>query len=581
MTTRLDQQQDPQARRLLLASRFAVVTLTLALIALLGRVVQLQTHPPAPIAERTGDRLTQAPILAKRGSLLDRVGRPLAITKLGYRLFADPQMIKDPADFSADVAHAIHRDPAEIDRLLDKGEERRYVVLQPMMNDEQFDVARTLKIPGLGLEPRPIRVYPQSSVAGQLIGNVGGEDKGLDGIEFALNPVLTGRAGNLPTLRDVRRHAMWVEKTGFAPPQDGMDIRLSIDVMIQDIAEQELAKACKQYRSKQGEMIVMDSRTGQVLAMANYPFFDPSNPLLSGPESRRNRCITDPIEPGSIFKPFIHAAVTAAGIAKPSDMVDCSEGLWVTPFGRRLRDAHGHGMITWSQVLIVSSNVGMAKIGMKLGAAKMNQTIRSFGFGQHTGISLPGESAGIVQPLKRWTLYSLTSIPMGQEVGVTPMQMVKGFSAFANDGRVVTPSVLADETVTPTYQQAVPASAARLTRDLLRHVVTEGTGKKALSDKYQIWGKTGTAQVPLKGGGGYKEGAFTASFVCGAPLDEPRIIVMCTVHEPDRSIGHFGGTVSAPAAKNVVERTLTYLGIPSDVDPADVKGPKVAQVLAD
>ncbi len=569
-----------QSRRLLTSAKLSVALLSLALVALFGRVVQLQLYPQPQIAARTGDRLSNMPIAACRGALLDCRGRPLAMTKLCYSLFADPQMINDPDEFAAHVGHLLGRDPVTISKALAAHADGKFVMLDRLLSDSELDEARLAKTPGLGLEPRPIRVYPQASIAGQLVGFVGYEGKGLDGLERSLEPVLKGDNGSVPMLRDVRRHPLWVERTGFTPPRDGVDVRMSIDTAVQYIAEEELAKACKQYRSKRGEMIVMDSRTGQILAMANYPSFDPSNPDQNH-DARRNACITDPFEPGSIFKPFIWSAATAAGLAKPETMVDCENGLWVAPSGRRLRDAHGQGVISWEKVLIVSSNIGMGKIGSQLGPQRMNEVVRSFGFGRHTGIGLSGESVGILNPMKRWTSYSITSIPMGQEIGVTPLQMVRAFSVFANQGMIVSPSLLADEANSPLLQRVLSPAIANQTKEMLRRVVTEGTGKKAQSHKYEIWGKTGTAQVPDPGHRGYKEGAFNASFICGAPLAQPRIIVMCTVHEPDRAIGHFGGTVAAPAAREVVERTLTYLGVAADANPEDPHAPKVVTVTND
>ncbi len=564
-----------QKHRILITGRVLAVVLTLAMLALLGRVVQLQYHPDPLIEARIGDRGNETKLLPRRGALLDCRGRPLAMTHLGYRLYADPGMIDPGSDFAAHVANAIDDDPARIERLLDERSDRRYAVITPLLSDAQLHQVRDLRLTGLGLEPRPIRTYPQGTIAGQVIGFVGAEHKGLDGLEFALDSILQGRGGEVITLRDARRRPLWIEQVAYTPPHDGNDIRLSIDAVIQRITENELEAACLKHRAKSGQIVVMDSRTGQLVAMANWPRLDPAEANNVKPEHRKNRCITDPFEPGSVFKPFMHAAATQEKIARGSQPVDATlSGVWVTPHGRRLHDAHPHGMLTWDKGLVVSSNIVMGKICAQMGSKKMYDWVRAFGFGSLSGTGLPGESVGIVNDLKKWGPYSLTSVPMGQEVGVTSVQMARAFSAFANGGLMVTPSVLADEMRAPIVQKVLERSVADHTRGLMRQVVTEGTGRRAQSDLYQIWGKTGTAQVADRKRGGYKPRAYNASFIGAAPLNDPRLVVVVTVTEPDPAVAHFGGVVAAPIARNILEQSLTYLGVPRDAEPKDDKGPK-------
>jgi cell division protein FtsI (penicillin-binding protein 3) len=563
----LVQPADLQQRRVWVTARIVMLMITLAMGGLLGRVVQLQLKPDPQIAARVEHRGTKTNVTPRRGAILDAKGRPLAVSRLGYILFADPKLI-DPTDFAERVAHNIHEDPARIDRLISAREDRRYVVLSPLLRDEQVEPARQMSMTGVGLVPRLIRSYPQGPLAGQVLGFVGNEHRGLDGLEFALNRILDGEPGALTTLRDARRRPLWIDQRAYHPSRDGYDVRLSLDMVVQSICETELALACREHRCRAGEVIVLNPHNGQIMAMANWPPFDPNQPNALPPKqrdlARRNRCVTDPFEPGSIFKPFLHATASMMGMAKPTTMVDTGGGLWVTPYGRKLRDAHGHGTISWEQVLVVSSNIGMGKVCEPMGATKMYHAVRAFGFGQLTGADLPGESTGILNDLKKWNKYSLTSVPMGQEVGVTMLQMVKGFSAFANGGLVVSPSILAEESEDPLFTRAIDAKTAELTRGLMRRVVTEGTGRKADSNLYQVWGKTGTAQVPWHGG--YKPNAYNASFVGGAPLNDPQIIVMVTLHEPDKSTGYYGGVVSAPVAKNVIEQTLAYMGVAPDND---------------
>lgn len=562
-----------QPRRIFLTGCVLVTLLSVGMFALLGRVIQLQTQPDARLAESMKGRGGENKLLARRGTLTDSRGRVIASTRLGYRLFADPVDIDDIGEFAVRVAHAIGDDPVRIDRLLNEKAGSRYIVINELLDDAQHKAVTDLKLRGLATEPHPVREYQADTLASQLVGFVGDEHKGLDGVEFALDDVLRGEPGRVRTLRDVSRRPLWIENADYHPPTDGEQVRLSIDLVIQSIAERELAAVCKQHKADRAEAIVMDSRNGQVLAMANWPPFDPNGSLNVDPKIRRNRCVTDAYEPGSIFKPFIYSACTEAGVARPNELIDCTtSGLWVTSYRRRLRDAHAHGLISWDFVLIYSSNIGMGKVGERLGDRRMYDALQAFGFGQRSGAALPGESPGIVNPMGQWTKYSLTSIPMGQEIAVTPIQMVKAFSAFANGGMLVTPSVLAGETETPVYQRAISAASADHTRAVLRRVVTEGTGRRADSKLYRLWGKTGTAQIPDKKHGGYIDRAYTASFICGAPLTDPRLITLVTVHQPDPATGYYGGTVAAPPAKNIVEQTLTYLGVPADGEEAHRPG---------
>lgn len=556
-----------QADRILAVGRIAVIAMSVLLALLLGRVVQLQLIPSKPIAQRVAARGAEQSITARRGMIADRKGRPLAVSHIGYRLFADPMLINDPETFALQVAQAIGDNPARIDQLIGERPESRYVVISQLLTDQQAAAVRQLDLPGLALDPRLVREYPQRSTAGQVIGWVGYDHDGKEGIEFALEGELSGEPGRLHTLRDARRRPMWVERAGYAPPTDGQSVQLSIDAIVQEVAEEELARACEHHQAKRGEIVVMHARTGQLLAMANWPPFDPNDLRHAFPEIRRNRCITDPYEPGSVFKPLIFAAALAHGAAKANELIDTTtSGVWVTPFGRTLHDAHPHGLVSFDEVLVRSSNIGMGIVGERLGAQRQYEAITAFGIGRKTGVGLPGESPGIITPRRKWTKYSVTSVPMGQEVSTTPLQLVKAFSAFANDGLMVAPSLLADEASTPIFQRAVPAWAANHTRMVLRRAVSEGTGTRADSPMYRIWGKTGTAQVARADGRGYRHRVYTASFVCGAPLRDPHVIVAVVIHEPNPNIAYYGGLVSAPVAKNVIERTLVYLGVPADGD---------------
>ena len=554
------------ARRTGWATCMTACVLTICFVGLFGRVVYLQYQPAPQISVRLSHFRAQTPVMARRGQLKDRHGRVIAASRLAHRLFADPQQIEDPMRFAADIAHAIGDDPARIDQLVHAREDGRYVVVNALLNDQQFAAVRRLRLAGMGTQPRFLRQYPLGALAGQVVGFVGTDGGGLEGLEFALDGRLQGRDGQLPVLRDGRRRAVWVERAGYRPPVDGPDIRLSIDVFVQRIAEQELDLACRKYRAGRGELIVMHARSGQILALANWPLVGPDTMSKRPGWMRRNRCATDAFEPGSMFKPFVFATALGADLADPDEQIDCEEGLWVVR-GRTLHDSHPFGTLSFDEVLIKSSNIGMGKVGLRMGRGRLYATTQAFGFGQLTGSGLPGESPGIVNRRSTWTDYSLTSIPMGQEIAVTPLQLVRAFSAFANGGLMVTPSILREDERWPIHAQVTDGPAADHVRDVLRRVVSEGTGQRgADSPHYRIWGKTGTAQVPDSRRGGYIPDAYTASFICGAPLDDPQVIVLAVVHQPDKSIGYYGGTVAAPVARAVVERTLTYLSVAPDAD---------------
>jgi cell division protein FtsI (penicillin-binding protein 3) len=564
--------QQAQHRRTLWVARLCIGLISLAMVGLLARVAQLQLRPAPEVAAVAEGRDTASTLMARRGDLTDRHGRVLAASHVGYRLYVDPQAVRDDDTFSLRLAHAIGDDPVRIDQLMGRSRpESRYLVVSHLITEQQAEAVRELKLPGAGLERRLVREYPAGTLAGQVIGFVNRDHAGADGAELAFTEQLTGADGQAEYLRDARRRAVRLEAGSLQAPRDGQAVALSLDMVIQAIAETQLAAMAAKYKPKAAELIVMHARSGQVLAMVNWPFFDPNIGGNAPAELRRNRCITDAYEPGSIFKPIVFTAITAAGLARPTEKLDCTtSGLYVSPRGRRLRDAHAHGSITWDQVLVLSSNIGMAIGGQRLGTQRMYQSVRAFGMGHPTGCGLIGEAKGIVNPLRQWNHYSETSVPMGQEIAVTPLQMVRAFSAFANEGRMVTPTILARHSDRPMYQVATDPATAAHVKQVLRRVITDGTGRfRANSKLYQMWGKTGTAQVPDRVRGGYIDRAYTASFVCGAPLRNPQIIVAVVVHQPDPKIGYYGGTVAAPVAREVVEQSLGYLCVPPDVIDAD------------
>jgi cell division protein FtsI (penicillin-binding protein 3) len=292
------------------------------------------------------------------------------------------------------------------------------------------------------------------------------------------------------------------------------------------------------------------------------------------PALARNRCVSDPYEPGSTFKPFIWAVATELGRAKPDEILPLPEGPWTTPYGRTVHDAHYYGPSDWRKVLVKSMNSGMAMVAERMTHREMQNAVQRFGFGAKTNCGIPGETPGIVTSPKQWKTYTQTSVAIGQEVAVTPLQMVRAFSAFARDGTMPQLRITAADASTastdtasqpPPPKRVIPYPIVLIAREAMKGVMEEGTGKAAQSSKYQIFGKSGTAQLPKRKGKGYWQDRYIASFIAGAPYNDPRIVVLCVLDDPDKRKGHFGGAIAGPPARDVIDDTLTYMGVQPDV----------------
>ena len=570
---------DRSPARVLLVGRVMIILITVVLLGLVGRVVQLQTSPEERLAAKVGTQVTTKKLSGRRGTILDRKGRVLATTRVANKLFVDPMLIVDHSSFSEKVGYGLGYDPVDIELTLAARPNSRYVVLDRRLNDDRAQQLKDLDLPGLATDPFLVRDYPQGPLAGQLIGFVGADGKGLEGLEQLYNKRVTATDGRVRYQRDARGRALWVDSGNYQKPKDGENLRLSIDAVIQSFAETNLAEAVEKYNAQSGQLVVIDPHTGEVLALANYPSFDPTYFNTSKPEMRRNRVVTDVFEPGSIFKPIIWSAMTQLGAADPNEKIDTTTtGVHRTSKGRRLRDAKPHGVITWDEVLIYSSNIGMAIVAERVGAEKLHEAMVRFGFGKPTGSGLPGEVGGVVHPLKKWTHYSVTSVPMGQEVSVTPLQMVRAFSAIANGGVLLTPTVTPvlgpGSELTPPGVRVLNKNVADYTRSVLRRQVTEGGGQKANSKLYDLFGKSGTAQLPNFKEGGYYQDRYVSSYIGGAPLDSPRLVVGCFIQQPDKSVGHYGGIVSGPAVMRVMEQSLMYLGVPTNAGKGPTQTPR-------
>jgi cell division protein FtsI/penicillin-binding protein 2 len=541
----------------------------------LYKVVALKTNPQAKLIAATDPTISTSNQLATRGQITDRRGRLLAASRIGYKVFVDPSLVEDFVALSFELGELLTMPPAEIEQQLRATPRSRYVVLKKLVTPEEEKSLRALKHRCVGLDERLVREYPHGDIGGSLIGLVGAEHTGLAGFENKYNNKLSGTAGKFVRQRDSKRNTLWVSPSDYNPKTDGGNIQLSIDVVIQDIAYSRLLEEVKRCNAGGGRIVVVDPATGEILAMADI--LNPRNGWSQQPEDPnremdirlgRNRCVTDPYEPGSTFKPFIWSVATQLRKAKIDEILPTpSSGPYRTNSGRPIRDARYYGPSSWEKVLVKSLNSGMAIVSQRMTHAELQDAIARFGFGEPTYIGLGGETKGIVTSSSNWSDYTQASVSMGHEIAVTPLQMVQGFSAFARDGTVPQLQlVLATDDDVMFVREALTPEIAALTRKIMGKVMTEGTGRKSQSKLYDLFGKSGTAQLPKADGTGYFEDRYIASFIAGAPINNPKLVVLCVIDDPDKTIGHYGGVVAGPVVRDVMEQSLQYLGVPPSVD---------------
>jgi cell division protein FtsI (penicillin-binding protein 3) len=566
--------KNSNSRSTRVAVLFTVVVSTL-MGASIYKIITLKTSPPAQLVAATIPVSSTSKQIAVRGRLLDRQGRILAASRVGFKLFVDPSIVKDIESLSFKLSNIIDASPAEIEQQLRARPNARYVVLQQLLTDTQIDSIKNLSIRGVGLEERLVREYPHGDVGGALIGLVGTEHTGLAGFENKYNTTLTGESGQFVRARDVKRKTVWISPDDFKLKSDGNDVQLSIDVVIQDIAASRLREEVERCNAGGGRIVVVTPETGEIVAMADI--LNPRDGWSQQPEDPnraldarlgRNRCVTDPYEPGSTFKPFIWSVATQLGLAITDEVLQTpASGPYKTSFGRSIRDASYYGPSTWEKVLIKSMNSGMAIVSQRMSHMQLQDAVRRFGFGERTHVGLGGETKGIMTSPSKWSDYTQTSVSMGHEIAVTPLQMVQGFCAFARDGTVPQLQLkLATNDDVMFVREAITPEIAALTRQIMGKVMTEGTGRKCESKKYKLFGKSGTAQLPRADGKGYFEDRYIASFIAGAPIDDPKLIVLCVIDDPDKTIGHYGGTVAGPVVRDVMEQSLEYLQVPPSID---------------
>jgi cell division protein FtsI (penicillin-binding protein 3) len=558
-------------------------------LALTSRLVQLQVFEAARLAERANRQRSYVDVLpASPGDLLDRDGRVLATTVKAPSLFLIPQDISEPWPLSRKLGGALKLDPDRLYERIAKEREKRFLWIKRRLTPSEAETVGRLKLPpGIwGFRDEYLRRYPQGSIAAHVLGLRDIDGKGRGGLEESLDHLLRGQEGRRTLIRDARGRVIDLADDGDLPPERGADVRTTLDVVVQTYVERELDRLVAEWKPQGACAIVEDPVTGEILAMASRPTFDPNNPETLSPAVWKNRAVAWMYEPGSTFKPFVVAGALERGLIRRDDEVDCGDGE-MRLGSRLLHDTHPYGRLNVTDVLVKSSNIGMSQIGARLSNEQLNTTILSFGFGRPTGSGLSGEIAGMLRPVKEWSSYSNASLSMGQELGVTPLQMICAHSALANGGTWISPKLVLSaskgslgdgvppagarnmQLLAAVVSKAADRSAAKwLVEGPMTEVVRRGTGTRAQLAGYTVFGKTGTAQKLDPETGSYSQTKYVGSFLCGAPAANPRVLVLVVVDEPTTNGNHYGGTVAAPAAAAILRQTLSHLHVPPD-EPAN------------
>jgi cell division protein FtsI (penicillin-binding protein 3) len=504
-------------------------------------------------------------ISPKRGIITDRKGRELAVSIPIDSCFADPSDISDPSM----VAHLLSRllnVPSE-DLEIKIREANRPVRLAKKLSPEVVERIEAMNLRGIFFQKENRRVYPQRELAAHVLGSVDTDEKGNGGIEYSLDKQIRGKPGRMLVMADGRRRS-YDHSEEVADP--GATVVLTIDETIQYIAQKELAQVVGETHAKSGSVVIQDPNSGELLAVANWPTFDPNDAGKYSDDVRMNRAVAAAYEPGSTFKTITMTGAIEHGVVNPDELIDCQEGSIVVA-GRLIHDWHPFGILSVRDVLANSSDVGSIKVALRLGAPRFYKTIRDFGIGQLTGIELPGENRGLFRPVENWTASSIGSIAIGQEVSVTPVQIVSAISAIANGGTLNSPRIVraisGDSTaILPPRsepREATDPRAAATVREMMEAVVLKGTGKPAQLDGFTAAGKSGTAQKIDPATGRYSPNQYVASFVGFAPVNNPAVTILVVLDSP-QGIYH-GGQVGGPVFKRIAEQVLAYLDTPNDV----------------
>lgn len=557
--------------------RLMLVALSISLwaVGITVRLVELQVFNRAfylKQAARQSERTIN--LDPRRGAILDRNGSPLAISVDAESIYAVPQDVDDPARAATALARALGLDAGgRKDLAAQLQRSRAFVWVKRKVDPRTARTVRDLQLDGIGFLTENRRYYPKRELASQVLGYVGVDNTGMSGIEYAYEDQIRGRAAKVQVLTDARRRPVGhTEK----PSTDGHTVVLTLDESIQYVAESELDRSMTETASVAGVVVVLDPRTGEVLAIANRPTFNPNRFKAYGSARWRNRAVADAYEPGSIFKIVTAAAGLQEKVVDPDEVLDCGRGS-IDVAGTHINDHAVFDQLKFRDVIAKSSDVGVIRVAQRLGRENFNRYMRDFGFGTPTGIALPGESSGLLRPTGKWSAISLASMAFGQEVGVTALQMAVATAAVANGGYLMKPLIVrqVEDPAGRLLKAEKPLAVRRVLEpetvdvltDLLKGVVTGGTGKRAAIPGYVVAGKTGTAQK-IDASGRYSMVDHVASFVGFVPASRPALLVLVSLDTP-RGPRNQGGDVAAPLFARVAEHALRHLGIPPD-DPARV-----------
>ena len=543
--------------------RVLLFVFTLVFVLILGRAAWLQSVRAQSLGKlASGQQQETVNLPAQRGTIFDRHGFQLAIGEQATTVYANPREVTQPEIVARAAGRELGLNPDDVYRAI-ADRSKGFVYVQRQADPKAAKRLQRMHLAGLGFYAEERRVYPQGRVGASLLGYAGVDNKGLAGLELSLDGLLAGRSGKQTVVKDPYGRAVDIVKT--VPERDGKDVFLTVDHAIQANAQLELWRAVHEWQAKSATAIVMNPRTGAILAMAGAPGYDANSFPDASQELQRNKAITDTYEPGSTFKLVTVAGVLSDHLVTPQSEFTLEPEIKVAD--RIIHDAEARDTVTYSvdEILSHSSNVGaitLAELLTRQPTRDVSWWISRFGFGHKTGIDFPGESAGIVLPPSEWTGATIGNVPIGHGIAVTPIQMASAYAAVANGGVMVQPHLVdrVGHSGRPSWKRRRIVSrnvAAQLT-DMLRDVVIEGTGQKAGIPGYEVAGKTGTAAIPLPTGG-YSSEKYVASFVGYVPASNPQLLVMVTVDEPQGAI--FGGMVAAPVFQNIAKFDLQYLGV--------------------
>ena len=539
----------------------------MSFLILIGRLFIVQVARHATLQAQASRQFARPVTLQpERGRILDRHGRVLATSVVMQSIYVNPQEIDDPEEVASHLARILQRPFPEVrEKLVGKGS---FVWLERQVAPETISQLQELNLRGVYFKNETRRYYPKQHLAGQVLGFVGVDEQGLGGVESQYNRELAGQPRQIMLQRDAKKRPVGFLAADATEHPRGADVYLTLDERLQHVAERELAAQVQLTQAKSGLVLMMQPHTGEILAMASYPFFDPN--AFRDPQQQawqRNRAVTDPTEPGSTFKLIVAAASLEAETVRMNDVFFCENGLMIQS-GRRIRDHEPYGFLRFPEVIEHSSNICTVKISERLSSLTLYHYIRRFGFGEKSLVDLPGEDAGQLRVPQRWSRFSHASLAIGQEISVTPLQLLTAYAAVANGGWLMRPRIVSRlvdaETETPflpaVRQQILsPQTVEKLTA-IFTGVVERGTGKTAAVEGYTVAGKTGTAQKVDRQRGVYSNREVMASFVGYMPAEEPQLIVLVMIDEPQKL--RWGSQAAAPVFQRVAQQALHYLQIP-------------------